>query len=173
MALIADLLTTSRLVIALLIPLLGMRAGWGALEEIVVLTLVGWTTDTIDGHLARRSGRSQPSWIGRNEALIDGMMVLAMLAYLAMLGVISPRLVLIYAISAATLIVLTRSRLVAVLLETPPTVLLPVVALQTRPILGWAYVAWGLASVFLDRRRLRVRFQILWRDARKLFTFHG
>jgi len=43
-----------------------------------------------------------------------------------------------------------------------------VVALREVPILGWAWVAWGLGALILDHKRLMVRLRILWDDWQRI-----
>jgi len=56
---LADLLTALRLLLAALIVGLGFTYGTDGFGAAVCLLLVGWTADTLDGHIARRakSGR--------------------------------------------------------------------------------------------------------------------
>jgi len=50
---VPDLLTASRGGIVLVIASLGL-VGPRALEAVILLTILGWTTDILDGRLARR-----------------------------------------------------------------------------------------------------------------------
>ncbi|HDS29302.1 MAG TPA: CDP-alcohol phosphatidyltransferase family protein, partial [Candidatus Acetothermia bacterium] len=77
---IPDLLTLSRAVIAASILALGL-VGRPALEAVILLTILGWTTDIFDGRLARRLDKP-PTWIGEREFVFDMLMVFSGLCYL-------------------------------------------------------------------------------------------
>ncbi|MEA1871520.1 MAG: CDP-alcohol phosphatidyltransferase family protein, partial [Candidatus Bipolaricaulota bacterium] len=68
-----DYLTASRGVIAVIIVALGF-AGPKALEQVIILTLLGWTTDILDGRLARRYNKGA-TWVGEREFIFDMVMV--------------------------------------------------------------------------------------------------
>ncbi len=79
-----DWLTASRGIIGAailgLIPL-----GPQVLPQVVALLLLGWTTDMLDGRLARRYEK-EPTWIGDHDFQFDMFMVLASSVYLAATG---------------------------------------------------------------------------------------
>ena len=54
-ALIADLLTLSRILAACVLVWLGLTGGASALPAAVLTVVLGWTTDQLDGWFARRS----------------------------------------------------------------------------------------------------------------------
>ncbi len=68
---LADLLTGSRLCLSLTIAVLGIRTGIQAVETVIPLLLVAWTTDILDGPLARSSGCTQQTWIGTHDLSVD------------------------------------------------------------------------------------------------------
>ncbi len=81
-----DWLTAARGIIAAAI--LGMiPLGPDALSQVIALLLLGWTTDMLDGRLARRYEKP-PSWIGEHDFQFDMVMVLASTVYLVSVGLI-------------------------------------------------------------------------------------
>ncbi|MGY4707467.1 CDP-alcohol phosphatidyltransferase family protein [Candidatus Bipolaricaulota sp. J31] len=81
-----DWLTAARGLIAAAI--LGMiPLGPEALSQVIALLLLGWTTDMLDGRLARRYEKP-PSWIGEHEFQFDMVMVLASTVYLVAVGLV-------------------------------------------------------------------------------------
>ena len=64
---IADAMTALRLVIAALIVLLGMLRRRAALEVVMLASLLGWTVDTLDGHVARRDRSGRRTWLSDND----------------------------------------------------------------------------------------------------------
>lgn len=168
MRVLADALTASRLVIAAGIVGIGIPWGRGALNLVQIATLLGWTADTVDGHLARRAPAGQQTLISKHDRTVDAFMVLAGFLYMTAIGFVSWWFCLLYLAVSAGLTYRFRSVTVATLLEAPLVIQMPVVALREVPILGWAWVAWGLGALILDRKRLMVRLRILWDDWRRM-----
>ncbi len=83
---VPDLLTASRGGIALVIASLGL-VGPRALEAVILLIILGWTTDILDGRLARRYHK-EVTWVGEREFVFDMVMVFSGLCYLVMSGFI-------------------------------------------------------------------------------------
>ena len=164
MRILADALTASRLVIAAGIVGIGIPWGRGALNMVQIATLLGWTADTVDGHLARRAPEGQRTWISDHDRTVDAFMVLAGFLYMTAVGFVSWWFCLLYLAVSAGLIYRFRSTALTTLLEAPLVIQMPVVALREVPTLGWAWVAWGLGALILDRKRLMVRLRILWDD---------
>lgn len=154
--------------IAAYIVYAGLRHGAESFGAVAAAVLIGWTLDTVDGHLARAAADPQPSWVGRHERYIDTVMVVASFLYLILIGFLPVWACLVYL--GLTLLALARFRSIALLtlLEAPLVVLIPVAAFTLAPLWGWLFVAWGLIALVLDRRRLWVRLRILWDDARRL-----
>ena len=68
---LADIATGLRLVIAAYIVYAGVQLGAESFAGVAAATLIGWTLDTVDGHLARAASDSQPSWLGAHDRYID------------------------------------------------------------------------------------------------------
>lgn len=168
MRILADALTASRLVIAAGIVGIGIPWGRGAFGMVQIATLLGWTADTVDGHLARRAPEGRRTWISDHDRTVDAFMVVAGFLYMTAIGFVSWWFCLLYLAVSAGLIYHFRSSALTTLLETPLVLQMPLVALRDVPILGWAWVAWGLLALILDRKRLMVRLRILWDDWRRM-----
>ncbi|MGA9351776.1 MAG: hypothetical protein WBW48_23655 [Anaerolineae bacterium] len=164
MQVLADALTASRLVIAAGIVGIGIPWGRGALSMVQIATLLGWTADTVDGHLARRAPAGQKTLISKHDRTVDAFMVLAGFLYMTAIGFVSWWFCLLYLAVSAGLIYHFRSTALTTLLEAPLVIQMPLLALREVPILGWTWVAWGFSALILDRKRLMVRLRILWDD---------
>jgi len=83
---IPDELTILRLVLGVIIVLFGF---WGRekIATITLLLLLGWTSDIIDGRLARRY-KEEPGWIGKWELIFDLSLCLGALAFLGLTGLL-------------------------------------------------------------------------------------
>lgn len=165
---LADIATGLRLVIAAYIIYAGMRLGAESFAGVAAATLIGWTLDTVDGHLARAAAESQPSWLGARERYIDTVMVVAGFIYATLIGVVPVWLCVAYLMVSTLLVLAFRSIALLTVLEAPLAALIPILAFSLAPLWGWIFVAWGLVAAILDRRRLWVRVKILWDDVQRM-----
>jgi hypothetical protein len=163
---IPDLLTLSRGFVAVAILILGF-AGPNALEAVILLTILGWTTDIFDGRLARKLDKP-PTWIGQREFVFDMAMVLAGLGYLVMAGFIDPWLALIYVAVAAVCILLFRSKMITMSFATPLVALPLIVASLRAPRAALWYYLWIVAALLLDWSRFKGVVREFIENARKL-----
>jgi hypothetical protein len=168
MRVLADIFTALRLVIAAYILYGGVRYGREAFGAVAAATLIGWTLDTVDGHLARAASNPVPSWLGRHERYIDTVMVVAGFIYLTLIGIVPAWVCVAYLLMCVLLLVAFRSIALLTVLESPLTLLIPVAAFVLAPVWGWLFVFWGIVALLLDRRRLWIRLRILWEDAQRL-----
>jgi hypothetical protein len=164
---LADIATGLRLVIAAYIVYAGLHLGPESFAGVAALTLVGWTLDTVDGHLARAATDSQPSWLGSHDRYIDTVMVVAGFLYVALIGVIPVWVCIAYLLASALLVLFFRSIALLTALEAPLAALIPILAFWLAPLWGWIFVAWSIVAAILDRRRLWVRVGILWDDLKQ------
>ncbi len=164
MRLLADIFTAVRLVFAAFIVFAGLQYGAQAFGAVAAVFLLGWTLDVLDGHLARADTSRPPSWLGLHERQVDAVMVVAGFVYLTLIGIVPAWL------SIAYLGVLRpfRSKAVLTLLEAPLVILMVVTVFFLEPLWGWLYVAWAVGTAIVDRRRLKIRLEILWDDALRL-----
>jgi hypothetical protein len=163
---LADIFTVLRLGIAAFVVYAGVQYGEEAFGAVAGAILLGWTLDTLDGHLARAAS-GEPSWLGRNERFIDAVMVVAGFLYMTLIGIVPVWLFVAYLAVAALLLCRFWSSALLTVLEAPLGLLIPVAALFLDPVWGWIYLAWGLLALILDRRRVLVRVNILLEDVRK------
>ena len=84
MNVLADALTTTRLVFVLIILRIGLRQGTEGLPAVAALTVLSWTTDVLDGPLARRSSR--PTHLGQLDVVADLGLTLALTTCLVVWG---------------------------------------------------------------------------------------
>lgn len=149
---LADGLTASRALIAVAMVLLGFE-GKKALPAVVWLTILGWTTDILDGRLARRAKEKKSTWLGDHDFQFDMMMVLAILAYLALAGFVSMRLALIYTAIAAVVIAYFRSKSVTELFMFIILIAQMAITYRETPQMAYIYLFWIVAALLLDWRR--------------------
>jgi phosphatidylglycerophosphate synthase len=165
---LADIATGLRLVIAAYIIYAGVYQGAESFAAVAAVTLLGWTLDTVDGHLARAASDSQSSWLGARERYVDTVMVVAGFLYATLIGVVPVWLCVVYLVLSAILVFAFRSIALLTVLEGPLAILIPILAFYLAPLWGWIFVAWGIVAAILDRRRLWVRIKILWDDVQRM-----
>lgn len=168
MRILADIATALRFGIASFIVYAGLQYSRESFGAVAAATLLGWTLDTIDGHLARAASNPEPTWLGRNERYIDTVMILAGFVYLTLIGIVPVWLFIAYLLVSVLVLIRFRSIAVLTVLEGPPALLIPIVAFFLTPLWFWLFVAWGVIALILDWRRLRVRIGIVWDDAKRL-----
>ncbi len=157
----ADILTASRLFIAGVILYLGKTQSSEALTSVSLLCLLGWTTDTIDGHLARKSFPSHNSLIGRNDRAVDFIMIFSGWLYLIASGFLPKGKAGIYTLGAFLTVLHFRSKLVLTTVEIIPAIAIPITTLKYEPRLGLVWILWALSAAVLDHKRVKVRINIL------------
>lgn len=150
---VPDLLTASRGIIALAIFSLGF-VGARALETVVLLTMLGWTTDILDGRVARRY-KKEATWVGEREFIFDMVMVFAGLCYLVMAGFIPVTPAIIYVAVAAVFIAYFRSKMITMSFACPLSALPLIIAYFNAPRAAWIFTVWMCSALLFDWRRLR------------------
>lgn len=79
---IADMLSLLRVFIAVLLVCAGVLFDVEALPFAAVLLLISWTSDSIDGPIARRSRYQSQTWIGDHDLEIDMSAALGLLTFM-------------------------------------------------------------------------------------------
>ena len=92
---LADLLTASRVLIALLLTWLGLAGARDSLALASFLLLFSWISDIFDGALARLGG-SGSTWIGDHDLEADVTVSLGVLIYLVGAGFLQPNYAVVY-----------------------------------------------------------------------------
>ena len=150
---VPDLLTASRGIIATVIVVLGL-VGPRALEAVILLIILGWTTDILDGRFARRFNK-QSTWIGEREFAFDMVMVFSGLCYLVMAGFVPVIPAVVYAGISAVFIIYFRSKAVTMSFACPVVALPLVVAYFHAPRAAALFVVWICLAIVFDWRRFK------------------
>jgi phosphatidylglycerophosphate synthase len=91
---LADSLTALRFVVALPMVWLALTLPPArSLVPEVWLTIVAWTSDWLDGPLARRSGFTEQTWLGRHDLEADLVVMVAQAVVLVSWGMVLPAVV--------------------------------------------------------------------------------
>lgn len=95
---VADLITLSRLLLLFVFAWLGVTQGAEALPFAALLLLYSWTSDLLDGSIARRSRVYYHSWLGDHDLEVDMAVSIGVLIYLLTSGFISLPVGIVYAL---------------------------------------------------------------------------
>lgn len=93
---VADLITISRGLLALVMIWLGVTRGSAALPLVCWLMLLDWMGDFVDGPIARRSRIYYHSWVGDHDLEVDIAVSFGLLLYLLGAGYVDLRLAAVY-----------------------------------------------------------------------------
>ena len=94
--LIADIFTASRLIISILIGVLGWYRGVDGWLFATILLVIAWSTDILDGIIARRSGSPGKTWVGKHDLHFDMLVALSLLVFMTSSSVINLATSLLY-----------------------------------------------------------------------------
>jgi hypothetical protein len=150
---LADLLTASRVLMAIQLILLGLTRSSDGLHLAVLLVLISWLTDLLDGRLARRDPNFKPTWIGDHDAEVDLVTSVGVAAYLVFSGYLATWLGLVIVVFLLVLWIL-HSRQLAWPIYALPYVLLLITAFQDAPLLAWVMVGYLLVTSIIQMPRL-------------------
>ncbi len=156
-AFLADMLTVIRLSIAAFIVYLGIAEGAAAFPRVVMLAILAWVTDGLDGPLARRSkGRTR---LGRFDFLVDVAMTWASFAYLTLAGFIPWPLALLYTLITMVVVAYFQRKSVMIVFMRPIDLTSSLIALRYAPELTLLFLAWlvGLGLIRWRRTKARIR----------------
>ncbi len=162
MSILADLLTLSRVPMGLAVVYAGLSNGASALSQVVWLSLLAWTADTVDGHL-KRASRKSPGWIGRNDLTFDVFFNACVAFFFALSGLVSAWLFSAWVGAVSILRLKLRSRSGAIAANALVVLTLVVKSFVQVFALGGAIIAWACVALTLDRRRFAYRLRLFLR----------
>jgi len=93
---VADTLTFTRAAIGVIFGWLGVTQGAQVLPQAVLFLTIAWTSDAIDGPVARRSREYYHTWIGDHDLEVDIFVSAGLLGYLWASGFVSTTVAVVY-----------------------------------------------------------------------------
>ena len=151
---VADLITATRGLLGFWMIWLGITQGEKALPIVVILMLLDWTGDFVDGGIAHRSRHPRRTWIGDSDLYIDLLVSLCLAVYLLRAGFVSLGFVSIYL--SGWVLMLWRfglDRNLLMLLQAPIYLYFILIAVRLVPESGNWLVIWVLVAVAINWRR--------------------
>ncbi len=147
---LADLITGSRLLLALGYVWLGLARGAAALPVAGWLLMANWTGDGVDGALARRSRVIYRTWIGDHDLEVDMSVAAGLLAFLVTAGFLPTSWGLFYLLFClAVFVFLGIPRSLGMLAQAPVYGAFIAVSLRHAPVTGWALVLWIVGALII------------------------
>jgi len=154
---LADFLTFSRVIFGLIVLSLSL-IGKSAYVTVVILTLVGATTDILDGKVARHYfGGRREGRLGKLDPAIDTLFVLCVLGYLSLSGVVIHRAIGLGWIGLVIIAALLTKRNLKVLVfcEVTTVISLLVITLLYDPLIFGLVIAPAMAAgIIINRKRV-------------------
>lgn len=141
MKFIADILTTSRLVITIILIWIGWTRGAECLYLASICLLVSWTSDVLDGSLARLNKTHKSTWIGNHDLYFDMAVSIGLLIYLTESNFITPSISIIYLFG--WIFIFWRFGILSALgklFQAPIYAWFIVITFQNQPLFGWLLV---------------------------------
>ena len=151
---VADLITATRGLLGFVMIWLGITQGEEALPAVIILMLLDWTGDFVDGTIAHRSRHPRHTWIGDSDLYFDLFVSLCLGVYLFAAGFVSLGFVGLY-LFGWTLILwhFGLDRNLLMLVQAPIYLYFIVISLQVNPDLGNWLVIWVLLAAAINWRR--------------------
>jgi len=156
---LADLLTLSRLIGAILLALMSWEKTADSLGKLVRYSLLLWSTDTIDGRIARRS-HAPPSWLGEHDILADSVLALGVVIALARLGYVSGTLIVAWLGLCLAIYAIRPVDTVILVFMLPFHLALPVTAFAHGLPEFKLYLVWVGAMAVANRSRLKWNIEV-------------
>lgn len=147
---IADLLTYFRVIVALVLVWLGLEWGEGALPVAIWTMIASWTSDSLDGPLARRSKVQYRTWIGDHDLEVDMLVSVGLVIYMLASGFVSLQATLVYVLIWG--IIFWRFgnfRSLGMLFQAPIYAWFILIAMQLAPADGIWMIGWILAALII------------------------
>jgi phosphatidylserine synthase len=151
---------------------LGLFLKAQALPWVALLAIAAWTTDSLDGPIARRSRVTANTWIGDHDLLVDVVVATSVLIYMLAAGFVSLYLGLAFSVLWALLfsrygLTLSFGALFQVLIY----VCFITLSFREAPAAGFLILAWLLVAVVVKwprfRRELVPAFLAGFRESRR------
>jgi phosphatidylglycerophosphate synthase len=142
---LADFLTVSRALLGICLAWLGMARGVEALPTAVLVVIISWLTDVLDGPLARYDPEHRVTWLGEHDAEADLAISLGVTAYLVLSAYLAGWMGAVLVLTILGLWVL-HSHQLAWPFYALPYVILILLALQDAPLFGWLALGYLLAT---------------------------
>ncbi len=146
---LADLLTLSRVFVAAAILVAACMRDKQFLAPVVLLTMLGWTTDVLDGRLANADAAPRKTWIGDHEFVADMLMVYAGMVYFMLAGFVPILPFALYALFSAGVARIWMRKSYTMAVAAPVAAMPLIFSFVEAPLLAWAFLGWIVLALIL------------------------
>ena len=151
---LADLVTFSRLLGGMALAVMPWEKTVGSLGRLVKYNLLLWSTDTVDGKIAR-SSNTPPSWIGERDIVVDSALTLGTGIALARSGYLPGKLVVVWLGLCLVLYAIRPVATTMLVFMFPLQITLPIIALAHGCPEARLYLIWVAAVAIMSWKRLK------------------
>jgi phosphatidylglycerophosphate synthase len=147
---IADFITLLRALLGFSLVWIGLTEGADGLQKAVLIMIVGWTGDTIDGKIARRSKQSYNTWLGDHDLEIDMVVSCGLLVFLITAGYVAVWVASLYVLFWFFVFWRWRNiKVLGMLSQAPIYAWFLLVALLSLPNVGIWILVWMVVAIIL------------------------
>jgi hypothetical protein len=152
--LVADFITATRGMLGFVMIWLGLTQGADALPAVIVLMLLDWTGDFVDGTIARRSRHPHRTWMGSSDIYVDLFVSIGLGIYLIEAGYVG--FVFGFWFILGWILIFWRFGLdknLLMLAQAPIYLWFIVTSLRVIPASGYWLVIWVLIALVINWKR--------------------
>jgi len=147
---VADLVTLLRAFLGLALVWLGLTEGEQGLNIAVMLMITAWTSDILDGKIARKNKDYYHTWIGDHDLEIDMLVSAGLLVYLITSGFVDVWIACFYVLGWAFILWRWRNvKVLGMLSQAPIYGFFIWIALTRLPNVGIWIVIWMVVAIII------------------------
>ena len=148
---VADLITSTRVVIAIFLVWLGMSHGANSLTTATWIMIANWAGDMVDGRIARRSRVQYQTWIGDHDLEVDMVVSAGLLIYMQQAGFVGVWILAVYMLVWGVFFLLKNSipSSPGMLFQAPIYAWFIWTVLHEAPKAGWTIIIFILSAIML------------------------
>lgn len=147
---VADIVTLLRALLGLGLVWLGVTEGVQGLQKAVLLMIAAWTSDVLDGKIARRERNYYHTWLGDHDLEIDMAVSVGLLFYLITSGFIDVWIASVYVLVWAFILWRWRNVTVLGMLSQAPIYGFFIwIAFTRMPNVGIWILIWMVVAIIL------------------------
>lgn len=160
---LCDSLTLFRLLVCLALIADGLILGSSGARLAVILLILGYTSDILDGRIARATHKP-PTKIGNHEIIFDMLLAIGSVLYLGLAGLIPRAVAYPWTAWLLFLIIFFRSSVIfSIFKGTTVTITLPLLIFLSEDwLMLIVALLWGAFALLLNQKRAGERF-ISWK----------
>ena len=147
---IADIFTFIRVLLSPTLIVLGLVRGAEGLPLAIAVMIVSWTSDALDGPIARRSRVKYHTWLGDHDLEVDMLVSIGLMVYMLLAGFLDIQIVGVYIL--LWVLVIWRwghMRSLGMLFQAPIYASFIVISMQVAPAAGGWMIGWILATTII------------------------